>query len=101
MANASGLTFPAQLFVNTTVMRMNKRSVCLIWLPCFSKSVNEHDELYLAGPLIPEPMLQIKENVLVFEVFGNNVTRSHGMLLEATTCYQKATTILTYLEVIF
>ena len=36
---------------------------------CFSMFANEHAELYVAGNFSPEPMLQLKDNLLGCEVF--------------------------------
>ena len=51
-------------------------------LHTFGKFINELNELCLAGPLLPEPMLQFRENVLFCEMFGN--TRSLDMLRHFT-----------------
>ena len=58
------------------------RSVCFSGLHTFGKFINEHNELCLAGPLFPEPMLQFREIVLFCEMFGN--TRSLDMLKHFT-----------------
>ena len=63
--------------------KIKEDKVCLFSeLHVFSKFVNEHDELCLAGSLFLEPVLQFKENVLVCEVFGD--PRSHNMLKHLT-----------------